>query len=437
MTNRRNLVLGLGKTGVSVVRWLLAHGEDVTVNDSRIDPPGCEEIRDLGAAVRTTFGQFDSELLSGVDRIVVSPGISAREKILQDADQRGIPVVGDIELFAQAHTAPVVAVTGTNGKSTVTTLLAAMIEHSGKMAYAGGNLGEPALELLTRATPDFYVLELSSYQLESTSSLRLEAAVVLNVTPDHMDRYDDLAAYSQAKARIFKNARVAVVNADDPIVKGMDIGNARRVQFGTGSSGIEYTVDQDWIVVAGERLMRVQELGIPGMHNAVNALAALAMGDAIGLPRDSMLATLRGFSGLPHRMQVVAEHDGVIFIDDSKGTNVGATIAAIAGLPQPIVLIAGGDGKGQDFSPLSRAFAGRVRYAVLIGRDREAIAAAVATVCPTEYAVDMDSAVSAAAKAAQPGDVVLLSPACASLDMYRNYSERGLAFARAARRLSA
>jgi UDP-N-acetylmuramoylalanine--D-glutamate ligase len=437
MTNRRNLVLGLGKTGVSVVRWLLSRGEDVTVNDSRDTPPGGEEIREFGATVQTRFGHFDHELLADVDRIIVSPGISSRETIVKEANDRGIPVVGDIEVFAEAHTAPVLAVTGTNGKSTVTTLLAEMIQSSGRTAYAGGNLGDPALDLLSRPIPDFYVLELSSYQLENTSNLKLEAAVVLNVTADHMDRYDSLADYAAAKARIFKNSRVAVLNADDAIVSSMNVGQARSVQFGITSPGIEYTIDRDWIVVADERLMPLADLGIPGMHNASNALAALAMGDAIGLPRESMVRTLRDFSGLPHRMQLVSEWHGVNFVDDSKGTNVGATVAAIAGLSKPVVLIAGGDGKGQDFSPLSEAFAGRVRYAVLLGRDREAIAAAVAAVCPTEYAADMDSAVLAAAKVAQPGDVVLLSPACASLDMYRNYAERGMAFATAARRLSA
>jgi UDP-N-acetylmuramoylalanine--D-glutamate ligase len=437
MTIRRNLVLGLGKTGVSVARWLVARGEAVTINDSRALPPGHTDIQSLGSNVLTEFGRFDSTLLSGADRIVLSPGVSRREPIVEEALRGGMPVVGDIELFAEQASAPVVAVTGTNGKSTVTTLIAEMIQSSGLTVYAGGNLGEPALDLLQKPTPDFYALELSSYQLESTSRLRLAAATVLNVTPDHMDRYRDLSEYAAAKARIFQHAAVAVTNADDPIVDSMGVGSARQVRFSLRSAAHDYGVDQQWLTIRGERVVAMDELGMPGMHNAANALAALALGEAIGLPRESMVATLRRFSGLAHRMQWVATTNGIRYVNDSKGTNVGATVAAVEDLHDPLVVIAGGDGKGQDFAPLQAAFAGRVRHAVLFGRDAAAVAAAIAGVCSTETVVDMDGAVRAATSVAHPGDIVLLSPACASLDMYRNYAERGDAFVAAVRRLSA
>jgi UDP-N-acetylmuramoylalanine--D-glutamate ligase len=437
MPDHRNLVLGLGKTGVSVVRWLTARGESVTVNDSRSEPPGTEALREYGDAVRCNFGGFQESLLGDVNRIIVSPGISRSESIIRAAFGRGIPVIGDIELFASVVAAPVVAVTGTNGKSTVTTLVAEMIRSAGYRVYAGGNLGEPALDLLDRPTPDFYMLELSSYQLESTSGLTTAAAVVLNVSPDHMDRYSDLNDYAAAKSKIYGKSTVAVVNADDPIVVKMDINSAKRVSFGLIDTDADYTVRDEWVVHHNERIIRVADIRLPGLHNVANALAALALGSAIGLPRNAMTSVLRTFSGLPHRMQVVAEHHGVRYVDDSKGTNVGATVAAVEGLSEPVVLVAGGDGKGQDFAPLQAAFKGRVKHAILIGRDKEILARSISSVCAVEFAEDMDSAVLAASRAAKSGDIVLLSPACASLDMYKDYAERGNRFAIAAQRLSA
>jgi UDP-N-acetylmuramoylalanine--D-glutamate ligase len=437
MQNRRNLVLGLGKTGVSVVRWLAARGEAIVVNDSRGAPPGADEISPFGSSVVRRFGAFDHQLLDVVDQVVVSPGVSRQEPIVIEALDRGLPVIGDIELFALSHVAPMVAVTGTNGKSTVTTLVAEMVTASGKVAYAGGNLGVPALDLLSQDQPDFYILELSSYQLESTTSLHPTAAVVLNVTPDHMDRYGDLSAYADAKSRIYANARVGILNADDPTVRKMKVPNGERRQFGLVSDHCDYAVHDGWIVCRGESLMRVAEVRMPGAHNISNALAAIAICDSIGIPHDAMCNVLRQFGGLPHRMQVVSEFHGVRYVDDSKGTNVGATVAAVEGLAEPIVLVAGGDGKGQDFSPLAHVLSGRVRHAVLIGRDRQILADAIAGACSIEFASDMNEAVAAAARAARPGNIVLLSPACASLDMYRDYSERGDHFAEAARRLSA
>ena len=445
MAATRTLVVGLGKTGVACVRWLQQHGESVAVADSRAAPPGLAALaaldRDPARQIRVHLGSLDPGLLKAADRVVLSPGVSRREPLVQAALAQGLPVLGDIELFAGARQAPVVAITGTNGKSTVTTLVAAMARAAGRRVLAGGNLGPPALELLAEPTPELYVLELSSFQLESTDSLELEAAVVLNVTPDHLDRYASIDEYAAAKARIYRHAATAIVNLDDPRVARLPPAAARRVGFSLTRAdadfGLTIAADGPWLAARGEALLPLAELRLPGRHNAANALAALAVGAAAGLPLPPMLATLRSFAGLAHRTEWVAEHAGVRYVDDSKGTNVGATQAAVAGLEGPLVLIAGGDGKGQDFAPLAVACRGKVRHAVLIGRDREALARVLAPVCPTEFADSIEAAVAAAARAAQAGDLVLLSPACASLDMFRDYAERGERFAAAARRLDA
>jgi UDP-N-acetylmuramoylalanine--D-glutamate ligase len=441
MAERRNLVVGLGKTGLSAVRWLAAQGESVAVTDSRAAPPGLDALRALGSSVVARLGQFDLGLLDAADRIVLSPGVSREEPIVRAALARGLVVVGDVELFARAKRAPAVAITGTNGKSTVTTLVAEMARAAGRRVLAGGNLGEPALDLLAQPVPQLYVLELSSFQLESTESLELLAAAVLNVTPDHLDRYATVADYAAAKARIFAHASAAVVNLDDPAVCGMPRPGQRRIGFSVtrpdADFGLVESGGETQLARRGAPLLPLRALRLPGRHNAANALAALALGVEIGLELAPMLRTLGSFSGLPHRGQLVAERRGVRFVDDSKGTNVGATLAAVAGLDGPLVLIAGGDGKGQDFAPLAAAFRGKVRHAVLIGRDRQRLAAALAGACSTEFAADMDAAVAAAARVARPGDLVLLSPACASLDMFRDYAARGEAFAAAARRLDA
>ncbi len=355
---------------------------------------------------------------------------------------RGLTPVGDIELFARAARAPVAAVTGTNGKSTVTTLLAHMASRSGLRAVSGGNLGEPALDLLA-ASVQLYVLELSSFQLDTTRSLALAAAAVLNVTPDHLDRYPDLEAYDAAKARIYARCEVSVVNLDDARVVAMARAAPRRVSFSLrADSGADYTLartagGEAALARGGQPLLPLRELALQGAHNAANALAALALGDALGLALPSMLAELRAFRGLPHRTQCVAEIRGVRYIDDSKGTNVGATLAAVGGLPGPLLLMLGGEGKGQDFRPLRAAFAGKVRCALLIGRDAPGLAQALDGVCDCRRAASLEAAVAAAAELARPGDTVLLSPACASLDMFRDYAQRGEAFAAAVRALPA
>ncbi len=438
----KSVVVGLGKTGVSCVRHLASRGVAVAVTDSRVSPPGLASIDGLVRPDSVRLGGFDLDLLDGADQVVMSPGVALESSIGRAARERGIEIVGDVELFAREARAPVVGITGTNGKSTVTTLVALMAEAAGRRVLAGGNLGEPALELLARPVPDLYVLELSSFQLETTSSLELAAAAVLNLTADHMDRYPSMQAYAAAKQRIFARAAAVVRNLDDAYVAAMRAPTgARELSFSIAGAAASHWLrlegERSYLMCRAETLLDTADMRIAGSHNAANALAALALGDAVGLPRDAMLAALASFGGLPHRSAWVAEIGGVRYFDDSKGTNVGATLAAVAGMPGPLVIIAGGDGKGQDFTPLAPAFAGKVRRAVLLGKDAAAIERALAGVCATERVATMAQAVQAAARAARPGEAVLLSPACASLDMFRDYAHRGAEFAAAVRALAA
>ncbi len=438
---RRALLVGLGRSGISCAHHLVARGWELAATDSRATPPGLEALRALAPAARVSVGRFDPALLEGVSLVVASPGVSLAEPLLAQAVARGLEVVGDIELFARVAAAPVVGITGTNGKSTVTTLLGRMAERACLRVGVGGNLGTPALDLLADPPPDLYVLELSSFQLETTRSLQCVAATVLNLSADHMDRYASLDEYGAAKARIFARCGTAVVNEDDPMVRRMPRPGQRVVGFSVAGAAADYRVEsragEDWLVHRGEPLLALSALRIAGLHNAANALAGLALGEACGLPIEPMLSALREFPGLPHRSQWVADVRGVRYIDDSKGTNVGATVAALDGLRGPLILIAGGDGKGQDFTPLAAACRDRVRAAVLIGRDAPRLATALAGVCALEHCDSLKQAVAAAARLAEPGDTVLLSPACASLDMFRDYAHRGEVFAAAVRSLPA
>lgn len=436
----RALVLGLGRTGLSCARYLRRKGLDVRVADTRSVPPGAAALREQVPDAELCVGAFASSLLDGVAQVLISPGLSLREPIAIDAARRGLPVVGDIELFAREASAPVAAITGTNGKSTVTALLAEVANAAGRTTVAGGNLGEPALDLLEHPVPQLYALELSSFQLETTHTLATATATVLNVTPDHLDRYDSIEDYAAAKAHIFDGCATAVVNADDARVRNMPRDGQRVITFSVLDAAADYFLaraPEPMLTCRGETLLPVAAMRLQGEHNAANALAVLAMADALELPRAPVLAALAGFGGLPHRAQWVAELGGVRFVNDSKGTNVGATIAAVNGLPGPLVLIAGGDGKNQDFGELRAAFANKVRHVVLIGRDAPRLADALAGVCTVEFAADMRAAVSAARAASRPGDTVLLSPACASLDMFRDYTHRGDEFATAVRSLAA
>ena len=432
------VIAGLGATGLSCARYLHERGWRIAVTDTRPAPP---QLAALDARIPVRLGALDPELLEGAVFVVASPGLPVRGPFFDEAERRGLAVVGDIELFARAAAAPVVGVTGTNGKSTVTTLVAGMALRAGLKVRAGGNLGPPALDLLAAGT-ELYVLELSSYQLETTSSLCCRAATVLNVSADHLDRYPSLASYAAAKARIFVRCDTAVINLDDPLVVAMPRTATSTLSFSLRASvGATYALalhqGEWWLTRAGAPLLRATELRTRGAHNAANALAALALGEALALPLAAMLAELRSFAGLPHRSQWIADRQGVAYIDDSKGTNVGATLAAVAGMPGPVVLIAGGDGKNQNFGPLATGLRGKVRHIVLIGRDAPLIARALDGVCPIERCATLPQAVQAAARAARPGDTVLLSPACASFDMFRDYAHRGEVFAEAVQELAA
>lgn len=436
----RAIVVGLGRTGLSCARYLQSRGLSFAVTDSRPAPPESAALESLAPDVEVRFGAFDESLLDGASQVIASPGVSLREPFLMSAAVRGIPIVGDVELFAREAQAPIAAITGTNGKSTVTTLVGLMANAAGRRAIAGGNLGRPALELLDDPAPELYVLELSSFQLETTLSLRAAAAAVLNVTPDHMDRYQTIEDYAAAKARIFQRCDAAIVNMDDLAVRTMPYQSSRVLGFSLHADpAADYYVhmqgEEVVLMHARERLLSMSELRIAGLHNAANALASLAMCDALGLSRPACLQALRDFPGLPHRSQWVADVNGVRFVDDSKGTNVGATLAAVAGMPGSLVVIAGGQGKGQDFKPLAQAFRGKVRHVVLLGQDAKQIEAALQGIATTQFARDMNEAVQLAASSARSGETVLLSPACASLDMFRDYSHRGDVFAAAVRGL--
>lgn len=447
------VIAGLGRTGYSCAAYLRARGWRLAVTDTRTAPPELARLRALDPELPVHLGGLDTALLDEAVCVVASPGLPLSHPFFDEARRRGIEIVGDVELFALAADAPVLAVTGTNGKSTVTTLVGRMAERARLNVRVGGNLGEPVLDLLAASQRDpehteLYVLELSSFQLEATRSLDLEAAAVLNLTADHLDRYATLADYAAAKARIFARCDTAIVNLDDPLVLAMPLPGQPTLSFslratsaadfalasGVGPRGLPSAA---WLVRRNEPLLAVSELKIRGLHNVGNALAALALGEAIGLPLEAMLAELRSFAGLPHRSQWVAEVHGVTYVNDSKGTNVGATIAAVSGLPGPLVAILGGDGKQQDFTPLAAVFRGKVRHVVLIGRDREVIARALEGVASLERCDSLEEAVRAAARAARPGDTVLLSPACASLDMFRDYAHRGEVFTAAVKELAA
>lgn len=439
MQGNKRLIVGLGRTGMSVARYLRAQGIPFAVTDSRTAPPELDTLKDVAPDAMVKTGGFDVSLLNDVNEVIASPGVSLREPILVEAARRGLPVVGDIELFARASKVPVAGITGTNGKSTVTTLVALMAQACGLRAFAGGNLGRPALELLQETPADLFVLELSSFQLETTHSLKTRTATVLNVTSDHMDRYDSLLDYAHAKARIFNHCECAVINHDDALVMAMPRNGQRTLGFSVQHNDAEYstmqTANEIVLVSHGRPLVNMTQLKLTGMHNAANALAALALCEALQLDIKTCVQALKEFPGLPHRAQWVADIKGVRYIEDSKGTNVGATLAAVQGMLGPLIVIAGGQGKGQDFAPLATAFRNKVRCALLLGQDASQINSVLKDVCATQFVNSMEEAVTTAASLAQRGDTVLLSPACASLDMFRDYAHRGDVFTSAVKGL--
>jgi len=438
------IVVGLGKSGMSVVRHLARRGQPFAVADTRANPPELATLQAQYPHVEVRCGELDVEFLSRASELLVSPGLAVNTPALQAAAARGVKLSGDIDLFAREARAPIIAITGSNAKSTVTTLVGEMAQAAGRKVAVGGNLGTPALDLLNDDV-ELYVLELSSFQLETTAQLNAEVATCLNVSEDHMDRYAGLPAYHQAKHRIFRGARQVVINRDDRLSRPLLGDDVPVWSFGLGKPdfkgfGLVEESGETHLAFQFEALMPARELRMRGAHNQSNALAALALGHAAGLPFEPMLDTLRRFGGLPHRCQWVGEHGGVNYYDDSKATNVGAALAAIGGLGADIggklVLIAGGDGKGADFSALHAPVARYCREVILLGRDAGLLANALDGAAPVHRVQSLEQAVQRAALSAQPGDAVLLSPACASLDMFKNFEERGLLFAAAVEALT-
>ena len=438
------IVVGLGKSGMSLVRYLARQGVPFAVADTRANPPELATLREQYPQVEVRCGDLDADFLCRSQELYVSPGLSLRVPALVEAAARGVRMSGDVDLFARHAKAPIVAITGSNAKSTVTTLVGDMAQAAGKRVAVGGNLGTPALDLLADDV-ELYVVELSSFQLETCERLNAEVATCLNVSEDHMDRYDGMADYHLAKHRIFRGARQVVVNRADPLSRPLIADNVPCWTFGTNKPdfkgfGLIEEDGEKWLAFQFDKLMPARELKIRGAHNQSNALAALALGHAVGLPFEPMLQTLREFAGLAHRCQWVRERNGVNYYDDSKATNVGAALAAIEGLGADIdgklVLIAGGDGKGADFHDLRAPVAQHCRAVVLLGRDAELVGAAIGNAVPKVRVNTLDEAVEHAADLALPGDAVLLSPACASLDMFKNYEERGRLFAKAVEELA-
>jgi UDP-N-acetylmuramoylalanine--D-glutamate ligase len=439
---RRAVVLGLGLTGYTLARWLARHGADVRVADTRPHPPNEDRLAREHPEIPIESGPFTASTLAGADLIAISPGVPKDQPAIADAVAAGADLAGDVELFARAlpPAQKVLAITGTNGKTTTTALSGELARAAGLAAKVAGNIGEAVLDALSMIEagapwPDVFVLELSSYQLETTSSLKPTAATVLNVSANHMDRYAGIADYAAAKARIFNGARVQVLNRDDAIVRLMRRPGETLQTFGSSVPlseeewGLVMRPDGEWLARGGELLVPAASLALVGRHNALNALAALALVSQVARIRQPALDALRAFRGLPHRMERVGEANGVLFVNDSKATTVAATSVALDGMDRPVVLIAGGDGKGQSFAPMRDVVDRTCRAVLLIGRDAPDVARGLAGAkVPVETVGTLDAAVARALAIAQGGDVVLMSPACASLDQFANYEARGERF---------
>ena len=444
------LVLGMGETGLSMVKWLVRQGAIVRAADSRLEPPHWKEIMETHPTVKGYKGKFEGKIFDSIEMIAMSPGVPLADPFVQQAVQRGIPVIGDMVLFTWAleqsgmPKPKVVAITGSNGKTTVTAMVGAMLKKSGWNVEVAGNIGPAVLNALMQQMdagnwPQAWVLETSSFQLETTHNLNADVATVLNLSEDHLDRYTGMQDYVAAKARVFlhegSGEGIQILNRNDPGVCAMALPGRKQITFGLDEPptqtdfGIMHDGDNLWLMEGDLQLMKTSELVVNGLHNAINALAALALCRALGVSMDPMLSALREFRGLPHRMEKVAAFNGVTFYDDSKSTNVGATVAALNGMKQNVILIAGGDGKGQDFSHMKQAVANNARAVVLIGRDAGIIAGELKDCgVPVHFAVTMEEAMQKSFLLAQAGDVVLLSPACASFDMFRNYIHRAEVF---------
>lgn len=439
-TDQFKIVVGLGKTGWSTASYLRAQGIPFAVCDTRTEPPRADEFRREFGDIELRCGALDANWLATADELYLSPGVAKATPAIKHAFESGVKLSGDIDLFCRAAKAPVVAITGSNAKSTVTTLVAEMANKAGIKAAAGGNLGTPALDLLDDSV-ELYVLELSSFQLETTHDLRAKAATVLNISPDHLDRYESMEDYWKTKQRIYRGCENAVENRDDKLTQALLPQGTGRITFGLNTPDLnQYGIIEDesgrWLARGRDKLLCVDDLRIRGAHNQANALAAMALGEAAGLRIEPMLETLRTFAGLEHRCQWVSDKGGLHWFNDSKGTNVGSTLAALNGLGETlsngerIILIAGGLGKDQSFKALNEPMQKYGRALVLIGRDGQQLADEIPAVAHT-FATDMRSAVVRAQELADSGDIVLLSPACASFDMFSGYPERGHAFVKA------
>ncbi len=432
MTQQLQVVVGLGKTGLSLVRFLARQGVAVAAVDTREQPPELAQIRAEFPQVQLHCGSLVTPLLAQAQTLYVSPGLALATPQIQREIERGVQISGDVDLFLQHAKAPVIAITGSNAKSTVTTLVGLMAAQAGLKVGVGGNIGTPALELLEQPA-DLYVLELSSFQLETISHLQPKVATCLNISADHLDRYRDLQHYTEVKLEVYAQAEWAVINRDDAAAQPEAL-TGKTLSFGMSEpqNDHEFGLRDGWLALGSEHLLPVGKLKIPGKHNQANALAALALGTAAGLPMPAMLDALQAFTGLPHRCQWIANKQGVNWYNDSKATNIGATLAAIEGLASDnskLVLIAGGDGKGADFTELTEAVSQHCRALVLLGRDADLIRDALAaTGVPAVKVATLDAAVATAADLAQAGDSVLLAPACASLDMFKNFEQRGELF---------
>lgn len=438
------VIVGLGLTGVSCVKYLLSQNQGIAVVDSRENPPGLKEFKKNFPHVPLYLGSFDHPIIFQAKELVISPGIPLTHPVFLAAQQQGIGLIGDIELFARACRSPIIGITGTNAKGTVTTLVGEMAKASGKKVLVGGNIGVPALDLLAQEPAELYVLELSSFQLERTQSLKTLASCILNLTPDHLDHHGTVENYLAAKQVIYQSTDFAVWNRDDKATYPNVSPQKKLLSFGLDviddqNYGLSHADNTTWLMRGKEKLLDVKQLKINGQHNYLNALAAMALGEACGFELKDMLTALSSFKGLLHRCEWVREKNKVIWYNDSKGTNVGATLAAINGLGSTIkgklVLIAGGLGKGADFSLLREPVKRFVKNVILIGKDAPVLAETFKDLVPLQHAKTLQEAVLLADSTAVENDAVLLSPACASWDMFQHYEERGEVFKQAVRNL--
>ena len=430
--NDRVLVLGMGITGISCARYLARRGLSAMFADTCAAPTGIIDIRRAMPEADIHTGSMPADIPAGVSRLVVSPGLPLETPLIQQAQQQGVEVLSDIDLFVEECTQPLLAVTGSNGKSTVTSMVAAILDAAGLRVGAGGNLGPAALDLL-ELDADVYVLELSSFQLERSRELPATAAVILNIATDHLDRHVTAERYTAAKARIYRACHTAVVNRDAPTAMALVPSGAAQLSFGldppdAGQWGIRTVDTWEFIARGVDCVVAVNQLPLTGGHNLINALAACAMANALDVPAAAMRQGLMAFHGLPHRMQTVPTADGIRWIDDSKATNEAAAVASIRSVTGPLVLIAGGDAKGAGFSQLAAVLADRDCTAVLLGRDADHIANALSGACELQRVNSLKEAVRAAASIAAPGSTVLLAPACSSLDMFADFADRGQQF---------